>query len=51
MRQAFRVFDKDDDGNISTHKHRTVMRSLGQDPTVEELEDIVLQADNDGECP
>ncbi|KAH3859224.1 neo-calmodulin-like [Dreissena polymorpha] len=49
MRQAFRVFDKDDDGTISTHELRTVMRSLGQDPTQEELEDIVRQADTDGD--
>ena len=46
--QAFRVFDKDDDGTISAQELGVVMRSLGQDPTKEELQEIIREADKDG---
>ncbi|XP_052769162.1 neo-calmodulin-like [Mya arenaria] len=49
LRQAFHVFDKDDDGTISTQELGIVMRSLGQDPSEDELQEIVREADTDGD--
>ena len=38
FKQAFALFDKSGDGEISNDELGTVMRSLGQNPTDEELE-------------
>ncbi|XP_052081213.1 neo-calmodulin-like [Mytilus californianus] len=46
---AFRLFDKDDDGTITTHEIGVVMRSLGKHPTDEELKKIVDEIDIDGD--
>ncbi|XP_060602173.1 neo-calmodulin-like [Ruditapes philippinarum] len=48
LRQAFRIFDKDDDGTISTQELGTVLRSLGQNPTEHDLEQIIKEVDVDG---
>lgn len=48
-RQAFRVFDKDGDGTISTEELGVVLRSLGQNPSPEELDDLVEAIDVDGD--
>ncbi|OWF37060.1 Calmodulin [Mizuhopecten yessoensis] len=47
-KMAFRVFDKDGDGTVSADELGTVMRSLGENPTEEELEALVLEVDTDG---
>ncbi|XP_064653185.1 calmodulin-like isoform X2 [Lineus longissimus] len=47
-REAFALFDKDGDGTITTCELGTVMRSLGQSPTEEELKDMVNEVDKDG---
>ena len=47
-RQAFAVFDKDGDGTISTEELDVVMRSLGENPSEEELEDLIQEIDVDG---
>ena len=49
-RQAFAVFDKDGDGTISTEELDVVMRSLGENPSEEELEDLIQEIDVDGKC-
>ncbi|KAL4238659.1 hypothetical protein ACF0H5_003366 [Mactra antiquata] len=48
LKQAFKIFDKDGDGTISTQELGTVMRSLGQDPSEDELLDIINEIDEDG---
>jgi calmodulin len=48
FREAFALFDKDGDGAITTKELGTVMRSLGQNPTEEELRDMVHEVDADG---
>ena len=43
------MFDKDGDGNITTKELGTVMRSLGQNPTEQELVDMINEVDTNGE--
>lgn len=49
LREAFRLFDKDGDGSISTEELGTVMRNLGQFPSVEELNTMLKEIDIDGD--
>ncbi|XP_055637087.1 calmodulin-alpha-like isoform X1 [Toxorhynchites rutilus septentrionalis] len=48
FKEAFKLFDKDGDGTITTMELGAVMRSLGQRPTEAELQDIILEIDADG---
>ncbi|KAF0907267.1 hypothetical protein E2562_015769 [Oryza meyeriana var. granulata] len=48
FREAFSLFDKDGDGTITSKELGTVMRSLGQEPTEEELREMVAEVDADG---
>ena len=43
FKEAFSVFDKDGDGTISEKEIGTVMRTLGLNPTEEELTQVSLQ--------
>jgi calmodulin len=45
---AFKMFDKDGDGTITTSELGTAMKSLGQNLTKQELEDMVNEVDVDG---
>ncbi|KAL7009648.1 hypothetical protein EMMF5_000556 [Cystobasidiomycetes sp. EMM_F5] len=47
FKEAFSLFDKDGDGTITTKELGTVMRSLGQNPTEAELQDMINEVDTD----
>merc|ERR1719510_1860054 len=48
LQEAFTVYDKNNDGTITTKELSTVMRSLGQNPTDAEVQDIINEVDVDG---
>ena len=48
FREAFSLFDKNGDGTISSAELGTIMRSLGQNPTESELQDMINEVDVDG---
>merc|ERR1712051_880679 len=48
FQEAFTVFDKNQDGTITTKELSTVMRSLGQNPTDAEVQDMINEVDVDG---
>eukprot|EP01135_Chromosphaera_perkinsii_P006024 Nk52_evm2s382 gene=Nk52_evmTU2s382 len=48
LRTAFQLFDKDGDGTISTREVGTVLNSLGQVHTASELQEMIDEADADG---
>jgi calmodulin len=47
IKEAFNVCDKDCDGFITTDELATVMRTLGHNPTKEELDELIKQYDKD----
>ena len=49
VREAFELFDKDHSGFINSKELGMVMRSLGQNPTEQELMDMINEVDEDGE--
>lgn len=49
LREAFRVFDKNGDGFISPDELRRVMTNLGEKLTDEDVEDMIKEADLDGD--
>jgi hypothetical protein len=48
FKEVFSLFDKDGDDTITTKELGTVMRSLGQNPTEAELQDMIREVDADG---
>lgn len=49
FREAFDLIDKDNNGRITTEDLLVMMRSLGQNPTGQELKDMVDPLDGDGD--
>jgi len=49
FKEAFDEFDKDRSGNISTKELLGVMRSMGQNPTEDELLALVMEVDINGD--
>jgi calmodulin len=47
-RDAFEMFDKNKNGTITAKELAAVMRSLNQDPTDQELNDMIQEVDFDG---
>ena len=50
FKEAFSLFDKNGDGFISSKELGIVMRSLGQNPTEAELQDMINEVDYDGKA-
>ena len=48
FKAAFELFDKDRNGKITSKELGTVMRGLGQNPTEEELKQMIREVDLDG---
>jgi len=48
FKQAFKLFDDDDSGTITSKELGTVMRQFGQNPTEAELQDMINEVDEDG---
>ena len=44
---VFEMFDADGDKSISVKELSTIMRSLGQNPTEEEVKQMIAEADRD----
>ena len=49
FKEAFLLFDKDGDGTITSGELGTVMRSLGQNPTEAECQDMINEVDDSGD--
>ena len=49
FRAAFELFDKDRSGAITADELRTVMASLGMNPTENEIQDLIHTHDFDSE--
>ncbi|CAH2224289.1 calmodulin [Pelobates cultripes] len=48
FKEAFSLYDKDGDGAITTKELDTVIRSLGQNPSEAELQDMFREIEHDG---
>ncbi len=49
LQDAFRIFDKDNSGSITKDELGTVLRNLGQFPSMDELDEMLNEVDIDGE--
>ena len=48
FKDAFSLFDKDGNGTISKDELGMVMKSIGRNPTEQELQDMINDVDADG---
>jgi calmodulin len=49
LRKCFAIFDKDNDGFISRDELRNIMTNLGEQLSVQEVEEMIRVADLDGD--
>ena len=49
LKQAFKIFDRDKNGYISASELKYVMANLGEKLTDEEVEEMIREADLDGD--
>ena len=49
LQQAFELFDKNNDGKISSEELGCVLRTLGYDYSQTEVEEMIKNADTNGE--
>jgi calmodulin len=49
LKNAFKVFDKDGSGTISSAELRSVLQHLGENLTDEELDEMLKMADKNGD--
>jgi calmodulin len=49
IREAFKVFDRDNNGYISAAELRHVMTSIGEKLTDDEVDEMIREADKDGD--
>ena len=49
IREAFRIFDKDGSGTISAGEFKSIMMNLGERLTEEEAEEMLMEADINGD--
>ena len=47
FKDAFWLYDTDGEGTVSASRLGVIMRSLGQEPTLTELQDMINEIDND----
>ena len=47
FKECFSLYDRDGDGTVDTQELGTVLRSLGHNPTEEELVQIITEVDDD----
>src|SRR6266536_112773 len=50
IREAFKVFDRDNNGYISAAELRHVMTSIGEKLTDDEVDEMIREADQDGDA-
>lgn len=48
FKEAFALFDQDGDGTITIKELGMVMRSLGQNPSLSDLKEMIREVDADG---
>ena len=46
---AFQTFDRDNSGTISADELRAMLKSLGDEMTDQEINDLIREADTDGD--
>ena len=50
IKESFRLFDKDGNGLITIQELATVMKNLGQNPSKNELKEMISELDTDSKC-
>ncbi|KAJ5074190.1 calmodulin-7 [Anaeramoeba ignava] len=49
FKETFRLFDKDGDGEITALELKSMLQSLGQNPTDQDIQNMIKEVDVDGD--